>query len=247
MVGWIKLHRKLKEHWIWKNEMYLKAWLSILFEVNFEAGKCLIETELIDCNRGQSLHSLNTWVKLFGKNWTIQKVRTFFELLKNDGMINIEGLRKTTRLTVCNYDSYQDLQQTGNRQVTDKQQTGNRQVTTIKEEKEIKKEKEGGEFTPPVPEIQNYKNYTLYNFEVLGNIKKPFEFWLKYRKFEREEQKESAYRELLRFSEGNAEKAQSIVDYSISGGYPVLYEYKNSKQVINNQTIKPLVYGKSLK
>lgn len=148
MIGWIKIHRKIKEHWIWKDSMYLKAWITILLMVNYESKKVLIYGELIDCNRGQSLLSLQGWTEQFGKNWTIQKTRTFFELLRSDSMITTEGLQKTTRLTVCNYDDYQDEQQTDNTQKTFKQQTDNKQITTTKEREEYKEGKEREEVYP---------------------------------------------------------------------------------------------------
>lgn len=140
MDGWIKLHRSILKHWIFANADYFRAWITILLTVNHEEAKILIHGELIICGRGQSLLSLNNWAKLFGRKWTVQKVRTFFELLKNDSMINTEGLRKTTRLTVCNYDNYQDMQQTNNTQKTRKQQTDNTQTTTNnKNKKDIDK------------------------------------------------------------------------------------------------------------
>lgn len=140
--GWIKLFRSIKTHWIWDNSEYLKAWITILLTVNHEDKKVLIHGELITCLRGQSLLSLQNWANLFGKKWSIQRVRTFFDLLKSDSMITTEGLQKSTRLTVCNYECYQDLQQTNNKQITFKQQTDNTQVTTNKNEKNEKNEKE---------------------------------------------------------------------------------------------------------
>jgi hypothetical protein len=81
---------------------------------------------------------LPTWAKIFGKGWSIQKVRTFFNILKNNNMILIEGLRKTTRLTICNFTTYPyditDRQQTDNRQITDRQHQ-------LKKEKKDNKEK----------------------------------------------------------------------------------------------------------
>lgn len=142
--GWIKLHRNIAKHWVWDNPMYLKGWITILLEVNHEVKKVMIHNELIECDRGQSIHSLGSWVKLFGKHWSVQKVRTFFILLQKDSMIELEGLHKTTRLTVCNYDKYQDYQQADNKQITSKQQADNKQITTnkkIKNDKKIKNEK----------------------------------------------------------------------------------------------------------
>lgn len=138
MEGWIKIYRDIVGHWIFKDSSYLKAWIIILLTVNHEDKKVLIEKELIECKRGQSLYSLMGWCKLFGRGWTIQKVRTYFELLKNDSMINTEGLRKTTRLTVCNYEIYQNGQQTKNKLITDKEQADNNLITTNKNDNKDK-------------------------------------------------------------------------------------------------------------
>ena len=124
--GWISLHRKIRDHWIFENPQYLRAWMVILMEVNHQDKKVLIGNEVIECKRGESLNSLETWARLFSnkhKRWSIQNVRTFLNLLKNEKNINTQGLQKTTRLTVLNYDTYQY-------QPTDKQQTTNRQLTT---------------------------------------------------------------------------------------------------------------------
>lgn len=163
MEGWISLHRKMMEHWIWKDANYLKAWIAIIMIVNHEDKKILIENELIDCNRGQSLNSLASWANIFGNNWSIQKVRTFFDLLKKDSMINTEGLRKTTRLTVCNYELYQNLQQTNNRQTTDKQQADNKQITTNNKDNNVnnnKEDKSSVKTTPKIP-VKNPKKESL--------------------------------------------------------------------------------------
>lgn len=155
MSGWISLHRQIKHHWVFKNDQYFKAWITIILEVNHHESKVLIDTDLIECKRGQSLNSLQTWCNIFGKNWSIQKVRTFFKLLENDSMIQLEGLRKTTRLTVCKYDSYQDNQHTTNRQLTDKQQTTNTQLTTNNNDN--KENKNNNTFTPPTAiEVLDY-------------------------------------------------------------------------------------------
>lgn len=139
MNGWIKLHRQIRNHWVFKNANYFKAWVVIISEVNHQSSKVLIEGELIECKRGQSINSLATWVSILGDDWTIQKLRTFLKLLEKDGMINTEGLRKTTRLTVCNYDSYQSEQQADNKETTSRQHTANTQLTT---NKNVKNEKE---------------------------------------------------------------------------------------------------------
>ena len=124
-IGWIKIHRQIQNHWIWDNPDYLKAWIAILMTVNHDEKKIIIHGELFECGRGESFLSLSNWTKTFGKGWTMRKTRTFFELLKNDLMIDTKGCRKTTHLKVCNYDSYQE-HPTSKRQANDKQTTTNK-------------------------------------------------------------------------------------------------------------------------
>lgn len=174
-MSWIKIHRNIQYNWIYKNSDYFRAWIIILLEVNFEDKKILIEKELIDCYRGQSLYSLKTWTLKFGKGWSIQKTRTFFNLLENDKMIITEGMRKTTRLTVCNYDTYQDNQQADNTQTTRKQQADNTQVTTTKEIKKEKKEK-----NIYIPEYSEFLKYALDNIPNINqiNLKLKYDAWI---------------------------------------------------------------------
>ena len=135
--GWIKIHRKLIDHWLFKEhrpKTKLEAWLIILLECNHSDSKVLINGTLIDCKTGQSVRSIATWSKEF--KWTYAKVRSFFKLLEKDNMIVLEGFANTTRLSICNYDSYQKTKQTDDKQKTSKKQTENNKQE-CKEEKEI--------------------------------------------------------------------------------------------------------------
>ncbi len=104
-TGWISLHRRIQDHWIWQDPVKLKWWIDILLTVNHEGKKVNIGMRLIDCNRGQTVMSLRNWAD----RWKVSRdsTRNFLELLKKDGMITTENLVNTTRLTVCNYDDYQ--------------------------------------------------------------------------------------------------------------------------------------------
>jgi hypothetical protein len=146
MNGWIRLHRKIRSHWIYENPDYLRAWIALLIEVNHTPDKVLIKSKLLNVARGQSVKSLDTWASIFGHGWTKQKVRTFFRLLENDRMINTQNEHVTTRLTVCNYDTYQDVQHASNTQyntdVTRVQHASNTRLTPNKNDKKVKNEKE---------------------------------------------------------------------------------------------------------
>lgn len=113
--GWICLHRQIREHWIWTDPEKFQWWIDILLSVNHEPRKVNIGNEIIDCQAGQSVMSLATWAARWKTNKS--RVRRFFELLKNDSMIDTEGVGKSTRITVCNYAHYQGLRNDSETQV----------------------------------------------------------------------------------------------------------------------------------
>ena len=108
MSGWIKVHRKVQDHWIFKEQREFsrfEAWLDILLCANHSEQKVIIQGTVYTVKQGESLHSLETWAKRW--NWSKTKVRRFFDTLTKELMIETTNETKTTRLTICNYASYQ--------------------------------------------------------------------------------------------------------------------------------------------
>ncbi|MGL6121413.1 MAG: hypothetical protein ACRC0V_13030 [Fusobacteriaceae bacterium] len=134
-LGWIKLHRKIIDNFLYPKKEFsrFEAWIDLLLISNHKPNKIMIKNETFDCMRGQTIRSIETYQKRW--SWTAQKVRSFFELLKKNNMIEIKTNSKTTILTICNYDSYQSEQQTDNKQITNGHQTDNKHLTTNKNEK----------------------------------------------------------------------------------------------------------------
>ena len=56
--GWIKLHRKITDSWIWNDPEKLRAWLDILLMVNHEEHEIEFNGEIITIYPGQRLTSL---------------------------------------------------------------------------------------------------------------------------------------------------------------------------------------------
>ena len=140
MNGWVRLYRKSLDHWLYNESRphtRREAWEDMLLLANHSDEKVMIEGELIECKRGQSVMSLKSWAKQF--KWSIQQIRTFLKLLQNDNMIVTEGMRKTTRVTICNYEIYQSEQQADNKQTTRRKHGDNKQITTNKNDKNEKK------------------------------------------------------------------------------------------------------------
>ena len=140
MSSWIKLFRDINKHWIWQNSDYLKWWLDILLEVNHAPAKVVINNKIYDCNRGEKLYSLDTWAHRWGTNKS--KVRRFLQLLQNDNMIVLKSETQTTRLTVCKYDTYQDMRNADETQMKRKRNASETHLTPIEEGKEEKEGKE---------------------------------------------------------------------------------------------------------
>jgi hypothetical protein len=107
--GWIALHRSLTENPIWGSKPFSRgqAWIDLLLLANWKDEKVLIGGTMIDCKRGQSIRSLETWAKRWG--WSKSAVRRYFGLLTLESMIVTENVQKTTRLTICNYERYQEV------------------------------------------------------------------------------------------------------------------------------------------
>jgi len=224
MNGWIKVHRKFTDHWLYKTnkpKTYREAWEDMLILVNYEYSKEFIKGQLYDCERGQSLFSLHTWSNKF--NWSIQQVRTFFKLLEQEQMITTEGLQYTTRLTVCNYEYYQgqatDEQQTDNTPITDRQQTDNNN----KRNKEIKKirNKENIEF--------DFKKSLLE----LGIEKNIVEGWLKVRKEKKGVNTEIAFDKIKSEIEKSGFPANYCIKIAVEKSW-VGFNSEWLKNIINN-------------
>lgn len=138
--GYIKYYRSIQDHWLFQEKRIFskfEAWTDILLSVQFrpEINKILIKGRLIEVGRGQSIKSLETWGDRW--NWNKKKVHSFFKLLEKDSMITLENVTVTTRLSVCNYDTYQaNWNDLGDTEETDRK----RYVPTDNNDKKDKKE-----------------------------------------------------------------------------------------------------------
>ncbi|WP_217971478.1 DnaD domain-containing protein [Staphylococcus xylosus] len=144
MTGWIKVHRSIREHWLYEEERKFsrfEAWIDILLMVNHKQNKKMIEGELTTINRGQRITSMR---KLANKwNWSTSKLNKFLNTLERDGMVKVEKNTKYTMLTVLNYDNYQseDTQKAheNDAEKTDKKHLENTEETHIKHKSDTEK------------------------------------------------------------------------------------------------------------
>ena len=109
MSGWISIHRKITDNWVWKEKPFSKgqAWIDILMMVNHENKKILLGNELIEVERGSRITSIRQLCDRWG--WSNTKVKNFLNLLEEDKMLVVKSDSKKTTLTVVNYNDYQLL------------------------------------------------------------------------------------------------------------------------------------------
>jgi hypothetical protein len=142
MNDWLKLNRSILDHWVYQDAEIFKAWIAILAKVNYAEAKVLIGGNVLICGRGEALFSLDNWARIFGKGWNKSKVRRFFKLLESDNMIVTKNEYKTTRLTVCKYESYQGKRNADETEVKHRRNASETHLTPREEEEENKEEKE---------------------------------------------------------------------------------------------------------
>lgn len=163
MKGWICLHRCIQDHWIWQDAHRFKWWVDLLLRANNKDAKVLIDGSLIDCKRGQFITSLSK----LADEWMVSRdtVRRFLDTLESDTMIIRVSTHKMTQITICNYESYQDVSTTDNttdnttdRQLTIQQTDTNNNIYNIPTSRNISNSnREGGKktqtkFIPPTLE-----------------------------------------------------------------------------------------------
>lgn len=142
LQGWIKLHRKVRNHWLFEEKRSFskfEAWIDLLMDVNHKDREFLLGNELIDIKVGQTVTSIRKLCEKWG--WSNSKVTQFLKLLQNEGMITYKSDTKKTIITIDKYEFYQcgvGEEATQNRRENDTKQTRKHTNKNVKNEKNEK-------------------------------------------------------------------------------------------------------------
>ena len=161
--GWISLHRKLQDCWIWNGEPFTRgqAWVDILLSATHDDYKKLIGGNLVTIHSGQLHTSISQMARRW--KWSEKKVRHYLGLLEDDGMVLTEGNAHGTTLTIINYGFYQGEGRTVD--TTDDTKKGELKIepktsrgqTYNNINNNINNNNRGTTFTPPsVDEVRSY-------------------------------------------------------------------------------------------
>ena len=162
MAGWIKISRDIQSHWIYQDPQKLKWWLDLLLLANFEDKDVVIKFKVFRCKRGQLLYSLKT----LSQRWNVSKtvVNNFLEMLRKQNMIETENETVSTRITICNYETYQRNENANETQTKRKRNANETQQSTTKEYKEIK-------------ELKNNIKKNIYDEKIVNEFER-FNSWI---------------------------------------------------------------------
>lgn len=134
--GWVRLHRKIEDNFLWFLEPFTKAqaWIDLFLNANHRPTTIQIRGNIVPLKRGQIGWSELTMAARW--TWSKGKVRRFLKLLEIEQQITQQKDRYiTTVLTILNYEQ---MQSDTADNTADGQQTVYRQE--LKNEKKVKKE-----------------------------------------------------------------------------------------------------------
>ena len=128
-MAWIKLHTKFLE-WGWADEPNMVSlFVHLLLMANYKDK----EWHGITIHRGQLVTSYDKLSASTGLS--IRSLRTCLAKLEKTGEIVRKATKQFATITICKYDSYQDFNQTSDKQPTNERQTTDKQPTTTTEYK----------------------------------------------------------------------------------------------------------------
>lgn len=135
MIGWIKLHRKLRD-WQWYDDHNAtRLLIHLLISVNYEDKKwkgILIKAGSI----------VTSWEHLSKDcGLSTQQTRTSMSKLESSGEVTRKATNKFQLITLIKWEELQSYNSQVTEEITIHQQTNNKQVTTTKETKQIKENK----------------------------------------------------------------------------------------------------------
>jgi hypothetical protein len=141
MAGdWIKLHRKLLQSSVFQNSRLLHVWIWCLLNARHQGGWADVDMELprgsFACGTISAAAQLSMSRSAFVRH---------LDSLRKRGMLVVQADNKRTRITICNYDTYQsseNCERTATGQPPDNERTTSGQRADTKEEGKKERRKE---------------------------------------------------------------------------------------------------------
>ena len=108
-MSYIKINRKIFNHWVFDDAWSFKAWIDLIGMANYEPSNFAINNKMFTVNRGELVRSLQT----LARRWdcSVGKARNFLMMLESDGMVVVNSEKLATRIKIANYEDYQGTEE----------------------------------------------------------------------------------------------------------------------------------------
>ncbi|EAG0384233.1 DnaD domain-containing protein [Listeria monocytogenes] len=137
-LGWIKLHRDLKEKPIWKSSTPEQKTIlvTLLMMANHKENEWEWRGKPFKAKPGEFVTSIKSITAECGKGISSQNVRTALKRFENYGFLTKKSTKVNTLINIVNWGVYQESENKpntlANNQLTNDSQTANKQLTTNK-------------------------------------------------------------------------------------------------------------------
>jgi hypothetical protein len=140
MSGWIRLYRKVQHSDMYRslNSKQRDVMTQCLLLANHKGNTWEWNGQVITCNPGQFITSLDSLKEFCAKDVSIQNIRTALLKLEKWQFLTNKSTKTGRLITIINWDSYQQDQQSYQQS---SQQRPNKELTTNKNDKKEKKNK----------------------------------------------------------------------------------------------------------
>ena len=107
--GYILVYRELFDHELFAPEPYTEreAWLWLIKEAAWKSGSVRTKAGPRNVERGELISSTRFMAKRW--RWSEARVRRFLRRLILASMVVTLTDKNSTHITICNYDTYQDM------------------------------------------------------------------------------------------------------------------------------------------
>lgn len=104
--GWISIHRKIENNWVWKDKPFSfgQAWIDLILLANHADQKELKDGKLVTYKSGTVNRSILWLSERWG--WERRKTTRFIKLLESDEMVAVKSTTHGTTITIVNYELY---------------------------------------------------------------------------------------------------------------------------------------------
>lgn len=123
-LGYIALHRKIEDSFVYQDSELLHLWIHCLIKANYIDRTIMFDGSEVSLKRGQFITGRKSLAKAL--KTTEQKIRSRLALLQSHHKIVLKSTNKYSIITVLKYDYYQ----ADRNNLTSKQPTDNQQITT---------------------------------------------------------------------------------------------------------------------